>query len=440
MKSFLLLNSPIFWDKTAEKEQYLSPLGLAYIATYLDKAGVKVELLDCVKKEMSVEEIIKYINESRPDYLGMNVFTENYELVKHIIEEVNIPCECFIGGQVVKCIFKDVMSWNSKNPLNIVIGEGEFIIPALVTGTYSEKPILCNGDSKVYKVDKESKYYPADISGLELNRRFIPDEVIINHYEERECAIVASRGCVYDCAFCGGARSLNKDVTIRIRNEESVIKEIEEILGIYPDVQNIRILDDLFLRNGDSVDMAYHIFSRFPNLRWRGMVHALSLTHSLDKISKLRDSNCSELFIGIESGSEKIRKKINKLGSKDDIIKVATEILRVGIDLKGYFIYGFPQETEEDYKETYDLARTLKDISNASSGNFRTSVFQFRPYQGTQLYNEITASTGIIHEARVNREISRFAGRTQFNVDFGNYSMTSDEILNDYIIRTQEIS
>lgn len=91
MKSFLLLNSPIFWDKTAEKEQYLSPLGLAYIATYLDKAGVKVELLDCVKKEMSVEEIIKYINESRPDYLGMNVFTENYELVKHIIEEVNIP-------------------------------------------------------------------------------------------------------------------------------------------------------------------------------------------------------------------------------------------------------------------------------------------------------------------------------------------------------------
>jgi len=128
------------------------------------------------------------------------------------------------------------------------------------------------------------------------------------------------------------------------------------------------------------------------------------------------------------------------LGSKDDIIKVATEILRVGIDLKGYFIYGFPQETEEDYKETYDLARTLKDISNASLGNFRTSVFQFRPYQGTQLYNEIIESTGIIHEARVNREISRFAGRTQFNVDFGNYSTTSDEILNDYIIRTQEIS
>lgn len=42
--------------------------------------------------------------------------------------------------------------------------------------------------------------------------------------------------------------------------------------------------------------------------------------------------------------------------------------------------------------------------------------------------------------ARVNREISRFAGRTQFNVNFGNYSATSDKMLNEYIIRTQEIS
>lgn len=440
MKRFLLLNSPIFWNKTAEKEQYLSPLGLAYIATYLDKAGINFELLDCVKKEMSVEDILGYIKENSPDYLGINIFTENYEIVKHIIEEVDISCECFIGGQVVKCIYKDIMSWNSKNLLNIVMGEGEFIIPAIVLGICSEKPILCNDNSKVYKVDKQSKYYPENISELELNRIFIPDEVVINHYGEKECAIVTSRGCMFNCAFCGGASSLNKDITIRIRDEKSVTKEINDILDIYPDVQSIRILDDLFLRDGTSVDMAYNIFANHPNLRWRGMVHALSLIRSLDKTGKLRDSNCSELFMGIESGSERIRKKINKLGSKDDIIKVVREILRVGIDLKGYFIYGFPQETEEDFKETYDLAMKLKDVSDACEGNFRTSVFQFKPYQGTQLYDEIIKSTGIIHKAQVNQEISRFAGRTQFNVSFGDYSATSDEILNEYIIRTQEIS
>ena len=42
MKKFILFNSPIFWDATKEKEQYLSPLGLGYIATYLEKAGIDV--------------------------------------------------------------------------------------------------------------------------------------------------------------------------------------------------------------------------------------------------------------------------------------------------------------------------------------------------------------------------------------------------------------
>ena len=77
LKKFILLNSPIFWDATTEKEQYLSPLGLGYIATYLEKAAVKVEILDCVKKQLSVDEILQYIHSNKPDYVGINVFTQN---------------------------------------------------------------------------------------------------------------------------------------------------------------------------------------------------------------------------------------------------------------------------------------------------------------------------------------------------------------------------
>lgn len=46
--------------------------------------------------------------------------------------------------------------------------------------------------------------------------------------------------------------------------------------------------------------------------------------------------------MSIEFCSESICKKINKLGQPNDIIKVSQEILRCGIDLKGYFISGFP--------------------------------------------------------------------------------------------------
>lgn len=80
------------------------------------------------------------------------------------------------------------------------------------------------------------------------------------------------------------------------------------------------------------------------------MVHVLSLIGNIEKVKDLHNGRCRELFIGIESGSERMRKKINKLGSSDDVITVSKEILENGIDLKGYFIYGFPEEKKKIFK------------------------------------------------------------------------------------------
>lgn len=440
MKRFILINSPIFWETMKEKEQYLSPLGLGYIATYLEKAGLDVEIIDCVKEAKSISEIVNFINKDSPDYIGINIFTQNYDMVKYIIENIEVDCECFIGGQVVKSIYKELLQWNVKNKLDIIIGEGEFIIPALVLESCVQKPVEQNGHKFVYRVNKDSVYFPKDISNIFLNRKYLGNEITVNHYGDKEIAIITSRGCGFDCAFCGGAKSLNKDVITRIRTKESVAIEIRDILSVYPDIKSVRILDDLFLRNGKSIDMANSIFSQFPQLSWRGMVHVLSLIGAIDKVKELRIGKCKELFIGIESGSESIRKRINKLGKTEDIVKVSTEILQNGIDLKGYFMYGFPKETKEDFQKTFELASKIKEISLKTSGVFRTSVFQFRPYHGTQLYNEIMEETGIIHGCKFNEAISRFDGRSQFNFDFGNYSAESDELLNEYIIKTQKLT
>lgn len=239
----------------------------------------------------------------------------------------------------------------------------------------------------------------------------------------------SSRGCMYNCAFCGGARSLNRDIPIRIRSTESIVSEIRDIISLYPDVKCIRILDDLFLRDGKSIDMANKIFSEFPQLSWRGMVHVLSLINNITKADELPQSHCRELFIGIESGSERVRRHINKRGTKQEILEVASAILKNNIDLKGYFIYGFPDKTEEDFKETYDLALRIKEISMKTGGQFRTSVFQFRPYHGTELYFEIEKKGGIMHPCVFNQSISQFEGRSQFNFSFGNYSLEPDNLL-----------
>lgn len=439
MKRFILVNSPLSKEPIMVNENYLAPLGLGYIATYLNEAGINVKVVDCIKEKISVTEIISFLNREHPDCVGINVFTQNYEIVKHIVENINSGIECFIGGQVVKSIHKKIVEWNTDNKMNIIIGEGEFIIPAIVNQRCEQIPMYQTKSRSIYKVDNDSPYFPRDISNVQLNRDFLGDEVIINHYDEKEAAIITSRGCPYNCAFCGGANSTNKNVSIRFRSPESIRNEIKEILARYPDVHSIRVLDDLFLHNTNSIDTANNIFSSFPQLSWRGMVHVLSFANSLESIEKLKKGRCRELFMGIESGSDRVRNIINKIGTVDEVIRVSKEILKNGIDLKGYFIYGFPNETEDDFRKTYGLATQLKELSQKTTGTFRTSVFQFRPYHGTQLYDEIVKNGGKISECKFNGVLGQSNGRMQFSFDSGNYSSESTDVLNQYIIKTQEL-
>lgn len=437
---FLLLNSPIYWESKNVDEAYLPPIGLGYIATSLHESGIDVEIVDCVKLRIGVKDIIKLIEEKSPEYVGINIFTQNYELVKYILENCYKPCTLFLGGQIVKSIYPDVLEWNIKNKLVMIIGEAELILPSIITGTCKEKPFYVKDNKVVYIVNKDSVYFPADLACIRLDRSFLSNEILENHYGLIEASVITSRGCLYDCAFCGGARSVNDNSYVRVRKSQDIIDEIQVIRIMYPDVNCIRVLDDLFLRNRKSIKNAIDIFNRFENLYWRGMAHVLSFINSFDVLDELKKSGCKELFIGIESGSEKIREKIKKIGTVEQVISVVRMLLNAGIDVKGYFIYGFPGERLEDFDKTYSLAVELKNISKSTEGNFRCSVFQFRPYHGTQLYAEILESGQIIGSIKGNEAINQISGRSQFNFQSGNYSKVDDETLNAYILKTQRLS
>jgi radical SAM superfamily enzyme YgiQ (UPF0313 family) len=404
------------------------------------EAGIDARIMDCVKERYGVKEIFDVLREEKPDFIGINVFTQNYEIVKEISENCPVNAPLVIGGQVVKCIYNEILNWNIKNPMVIVIGEGELLMPAIVLGNCVEKPILNKNDSVVYRVDKNSAYYPVDLSLSHLNRAVLNNDIVTNHYVQREAAIVTSRGCMYNCAFCGGAHNLNKDISIRFRKISDVKTEITEILRSSPSVSSIRVLDDLFLRDEKSINNAIELFSEFPKLTWRGMAHILTFTRLIHTLPSLKGSGCQELFVGIESGATAMRKKINKPGTPEEVVNVVTAILRAGIDVKGYFMYGFPNETTVDADATFELASTLCQIAETTDGRFRASVFQFRPYHGTQLYDEILESGRKISSIKSNEDLNGMAGRSQYNFQSGNYSRIEDALLSDYIIKTQRLS
>ena len=432
----VLINSPLpNHDKELNVNEYLPPLGLLYIANNLQNHNIYVDLLDAFREGLDENQILHYLEINHPDYVGTNLFSVNYQLVKIIVESYKYPTIFLIGGLTTKFIYKKILDWQTTNRIIVIIGEAENIIPDIVTNSVKTSPVSSAENRVVFHIDKNSPYFPKDINTVNINRDHFREPSITNHFGQIEKAIITSRGCIYDCGFCGAALSLNKDYVVREMSEEKIVKDISQIIIQYPDTESIRVLDDLFLRSDFSIKKAENIFSNF-NISWRAMAHIHSFSQLNDELyTRLVDSKCKELFIGIESGSERIRELINKRGTTKQIIETISRILQVGISVKGYFMYGFPEENKEDMEKTYALANLLVDISTKTIGSFRTSVFQFKPYYGTHLYNKYFINEPEL-SFRENQGLTVDKGRSMYNLHTKNKSNCEINTINDFIIKT----
>src|SRR5687768_1488686 len=119
----IIVNSPLFRDRNElYEEDALPPLGLGYIATQLELMGVDVELIDAVDQRLPLVELSATLRAAKPDFVAVNIFTTNYELVKELIEGLGFSTHIIIGGLSTKQLYNRVLSWTTDNPIDIVTG------------------------------------------------------------------------------------------------------------------------------------------------------------------------------------------------------------------------------------------------------------------------------------------------------------------------------
>lgn len=356
MKKIIVINSPIFENEDGKNnEDYLPPLGLGIIITSIDYYDV--EFIDSIGDNLGLMKIITTINKIKPNYVFTNIFTTNFQLVKKIVESVNIITHWVIGGLSTKSLYKEIFKWKTQNIIDIIYGDGELIVRDIVKSSVKESPFeTSNSNKRYFLIDPSSNYYVRDISNEKLNREIFKNEPQINIYGELEICIYTSRGCPFNCAYCVAANSRNLELgKIRRKTMNGIISELNSIRSMHHEVKAIRILDDLFLSNKKSFDDAVSIFNKF-DYKWRAMCHIKSIDNVEDHtLSKIMNSGCKELFIGIESGSSRILKKIQKTHHVEVIKKSVKRVLKLGINVKGYFICVFPSETNDELKKTYEL-------------------------------------------------------------------------------------
>ena len=398
----LLINSPLNnYDLHARANDFTLPtLGLAYIATCCDAEGYAVDVLDAESLGLGISSIVRLINEARPRWVGLNLLAPTFKFSVAILQKLNPGIQIMLGGHQAKAMPREILDDRAIPRIDaLIVGEAETRVPRILaaTGNRGELPLVYwrDRDRPMMPDIRSSKrtWLSPDIDQLPiLDRKFLANDP----YEDPrgcESAMVASRGCPFDCSFCGAAVSANPDVTIRMRSPHGIIREMGNLKRDYG-VQRIRFVDDLFLANRRIMQATLSAFlSEDIGLRWdaTGRINVLANAPN-EMLHLMRASGCQEVALGIETGSDRLLSHIDKKITVAQIERVVFRLCEVGIDVKGYFILGLPTETRVECQQTRDLIDRLWNTTARLPGRFRCSAFEYRPYPGTPDWKRLLAA------------------------------------------------
>ncbi len=373
------------------------PLGLAYLASVIEEEGHRVRVIDAPTLGYDMRNVEEEVRGFRPELVGITSTTaaiyDAYrvaELTKQIDQKIKVVvggCHVtFTAEETLKeCPFIDI----------VVKGEGEITARELVRNLEGGLP-LEEVKGIAFREDGEIKETE--------NRAFIKnlDEIPFPSYhllpmdryklgKHRFANMITSRGCPFSCIFCSSSELCGR--TWRARSPENVIGELRMLKDKY-EVREVELLDDTFTLNNRRVEkICDSIIREDLDLSWSASSRVNTLTQNL--AHKMRRAGCHTLYLGIESGSQRILNMIQKgisLAQAEKAIRIAK---RASLNTLGSFVIGIPGETVGSINKTIQFARKL----SPSFAQFTICT----PYPGTQLF-KIAKEKGLL----LTRDWSRY--------------------------------
>lgn len=202
--------------------------------------------------------------------------------------------------------------------------------------------------------------------------------------EAQSLIVQVTIGCAHnDCTFCG----MYKDKQFRIRPLQEVLEDLEWAHKHY------KYIDKIFLADGDALVLSNkhlltildRINELFPYCQRVGIYGSPQdvLRKSPEELKELRDKGIGIIYIGAESGSDKVLKEIKKGATADELIQAVRKIEEAGIKASVTFISGLAGT--EGWKE--HAIATGKMISRMEPSYVGLLTLMLEP--GTELYNDI---------------------------------------------------
>ena len=235
---------------------------------------------------------------------------------------------------------------NSQIINEYIVGEAEEILPIY----FQQLPGPGIGNNKFKQIDDlDTQVFP-NFSYYDLSKYRDIDNIIT-------LPMIGSRGCVRKCTFCDVAKSSPK---YRYRSGNNIAQEIIQHYENYG-VTHFYFADSLvngsYRAFNDMCDSLVKYNFKDP-ISWSGQYIIRSKeTTPKNHFNLLKQSGCSTLFVGIESGADRVRQEMGKKFTNDDIEFYLENFYQHGIKTLFLFFTGYITETEEDHKETLTMFR-----------------------------------------------------------------------------------
>ena len=388
--SDLLLTHGYFLYEDPKELQILKPyvpLGLLYICAHLRTKGFDVDVFDTTFSSM--EELERHLESDRPSVLGIyaNLMTR-----KKVVEILQIArssgWRTVVGGPEPGAYVREYLEAGAEV---VVIGEGESAMEELLPALQSKSEAALHRISGIAFLDNSGRLHQTaprpqipDLDTLPWPAR---DAIDVQRYVETwrgahgkgSLSFITARGCPYHCRWCSH-QVFGK--THRRRKPAKVVDEVEWLLQTYhPDM--VWIADDVFT--------IHHGWLRAyaAEMRQRGLYIPFECITRADRLNPesadlLAELGCFRLWIGSESGSQKILDAMER-GVTVEQVHSAVDLCKArGMQTGMFLMWGYEGEELEDIEATIDhVKHTDPDI-------FFTTVAY--PIKGTPYYEKTANS------------------------------------------------
>jgi radical SAM superfamily enzyme YgiQ (UPF0313 family) len=360
------------------------PLGILYISAYLKSRGFAVSVFDMTFSDL--DAFRQHLDRERPPVVGIysNLMTR-----PRIVEMLRL---CAESGSLVVVGGPDAANYPEeylgRGASVVVIGEGELTLEELLPHLARYGPAgMAHIQGIVYREDDGNLVHTPERPYItNLDAQPFPDRAAIDipeyvrvwrdNHGQGAVSLIAARGCPYRCKWCSHAVY---GYTHRRRSPQNVADELQLILETYhPDL--VWYADDVF-----TIHRGW-FFTYAEELKQRGIripFETISREDRLkeDVVQALAEMGCFRLWIGAESGSQRILDAMQRRTNAEGVIEKVHLLHKYGIEAGMFIMLGYDGEEVEDLRASVDL------LKRSDPDLFLTTVAY--PIKGTPYYQDV---------------------------------------------------